>query len=139
MASFTLSPDQAQEEAQLLAMCKQFQGEYLPAHHGRGSFATTYSWEFINASCALYRIYCGAELSPWDSKQLQRISRGHDGLRKANLHLWIIGYMAQRFQDTGVSSCRGSKMTFSIVEYLYNTHLKQILKPTSDATDGTAT
>ena len=94
-----------------------------------------YSSEFVKASCALYRIYSSAELSPWDSKRLQRISRGHDGLQKANLHVWVLGHMARRFRDTEISSCRGATMTLQKVEYLYKAHMLPILKPPSEAPD----
>ena len=96
-----LSKAQKLREAELLAICKSKQGGYLPGHHGRGSWATTYSNEFIAASkelCALYK--AAGEYFP------------HYALSRS-------------FRHAGIRSCRGAEMTFERVDYLYNTHLKE--------------
>jgi len=121
MASFNLSPDQAQEEAKLLVICKQYQGEYRPAHHGPGSYATKYSREFVKAAIALYRLYSTAAQ--------------HAGAREWYLHALVLDHMARRFRDTKISTCRGATMTLPNAEYLYKTHMLPILKPPSEVSD----
>lgn len=92
---------QKRREAELLAICKSKQGEYLLAHHGRGSWATTYSNEFIAASKELCELYKAAgEYFPQYA-------------------------LSMRFREVGIRSCRGAEMTFERVDYLYNTHLKE--------------
>ncbi|MGE8943137.1 hypothetical protein ACO2I3_14595 [Leptospira interrogans] len=91
---------QKRREDELLAICKSKQGEYLPGHHGRGSWATTYSNEFIAASrelCALYKV--AGEYFPYHA-------------------------LSRSFRQAGIKSCRGAEMTFKRAEYLYNTHLR---------------
>ena len=49
----------AQHEAEisrLIATCQKRQGEYIPSTHGRGSWATTYSNEFVAAASELYTL-----------------------------------------------------------------------------------
>jgi hypothetical protein len=95
-----LSESDQAREAELLATCKVKQGEYLPWHHGRGSWATTYSNEFISAAKELYLLY-------------EKVG-----------HYWPAAAMSRRFRDAGIRSCRGSEMSIERVEYLYNAHLK---------------
>lgn len=45
------------EISELVATCKKSQGQYIPAFHGSGSWATTYSNEFIAASSRLYLLF----------------------------------------------------------------------------------
>jgi len=100
MAVNTLSEAQKLREAELIAICKFHQGEYLPAYHGRGSWATTYANEFIAASKELCAIYEAAgECFPQYA-------------------------LARSFREAGITSCRGSIMTFERAEYLYTTHIK---------------
>ena len=101
-----LSAADKQEEKELLIVCKQHQGEYRFAHHGSGSWATTYSKDFIRAAANLYLLY------------------------KRN-DLWPITCMSRIFQEEGVRSCRGSIMTYARIEYLYNTHLQEIISEKS--------
>ena len=41
---------------ELISICKKYQGEYLPSTHGSGSWATTYSLDFIRAAAELFSI-----------------------------------------------------------------------------------
>ncbi len=88
---------------ELLATCEKHQGEHLKVTHGSGSWATTYSNEFIDAAAAIYNLY--------------KIS----GLPKP------IHQLSQDFQRCKIKSCRGSKMDERRVKYLYQTHLKSRL------------
>ncbi|MGI3130403.1 hypothetical protein ACRSLK_08385 [Halopseudomonas pachastrellae] len=87
---------------ELVATCKKYQGEYLPNTHGPGSWATTYSREFIQAAAELYLI-----------------------LEKSNSP-WPIDDLSQLFRDNKIPSCRGAQMTPAKVEYLYKKHLKSV-------------
>lgn len=87
---------------ELLSVCKTHQGEYVPGDHGPGSWATTYSWDFINAATDIFLIL---------SKE--------KSLFAAQLE------MSKLFKTYGIRSCRGSEMTFARVEYLYKAHLKK--------------
>ncbi len=42
-----ISKNQKKQIIELVEKCKSKQGEYLPSHHGSGSWATTYSTEFV--------------------------------------------------------------------------------------------
>jgi len=84
----------------LVEKCKSKQGEYLPAHHGSGSWATTYSTEFINSACELYILFQDLELGD-------------------PLYLLSI-----KFRSAGIRSCRGAEFHIDRVEYLYKTHLR---------------
>lgn len=88
---------------QLILICKKYHGEYLPNSHGPGSWATTYSPEFIAAAAELYLI-----------------------LDKSNSS-WPLDDLSKLFMDNNISSCRGTEMTPDKVEYLYNNHLKATL------------
>jgi hypothetical protein len=129
LRSFELSPEQVKEEERFLGICKKWQGEYLPGSHGPGSWATTYSNEFIEAAVGLYKVYNSAELSPWDKKHLHRISRDIEALIKANLRIWILYHMAEKFRDAKIGSCRSSEFTPQKMEYLYNNHMRALLTP----------
>ena len=89
---------------ELVAVCKKSQGEHLPAHHGSGSWATTYSNDFINAAAEICSI-------------VQK--NGHE------IPFWI---MSRYFKQAGILSCRGSEFTSDIVKYLYTTHLRNLVK-----------
>ena len=84
----------------LVKKCNSKQGGYLPAHHGFGSWATTYSTEFINSACELYILF-------------QEIEFGDP------LYLLSI-----KFRTAGIRSCRGSEFCIDRVEYLYKTDLR---------------
>lgn len=88
------------EISELVATCKKSQGEYIPAFHGSGSWATTYSNEFIGASSRLYLLF--------------ETLNGVDPLDE----------LARLFQQNEIRSCRGSIMYSDKVEYLYITHLR---------------
>ncbi len=88
---------------ELISICKKYQGEYLPNTHGPGSWATTYSREFILAASELYLI-----------------------IEKSNSP-WPIDDLSQLFMESKISSCRGAQMTPDKVEYLYKNHLKSVI------------
>jgi hypothetical protein len=88
------------EIAELMASCKKSQGQYIPALHGSGSWATTYSNEFIAVSSKLYVLL----------ETFQGVDPVHE--------------LADLFQNNGIRSCRGSTMRSDKVEYLYMTPLR---------------
>lgn len=88
------------EISELIATCKKSQGEYIPAFHGSGSWATTYSNDFIAASSSLYMLF--------------ETFNGIDPLDE----------LASLFQRSEIRSCRGSTMYTDKVEYLYIKHLR---------------
>lgn len=92
-------------EADLLAVCKAKQGQYLPAGHGSGSWATSYSHEFIAAAWELHSLYAG---------------------KNRHSALWLL---SRAFRGNGIRSCRGAEMTPERVEYLYKTHLHDFVPP----------
>lgn len=85
---------------ELIEICKKYQGEYIPGDHGPGSWATTYSNQFIEAASEMYAIY------------------------KMAGSYWPIFSLSKDLKGAGVRSCRGSIMSTDRVEYLYNTNLK---------------
>lgn len=85
---------------ELIEICKKHQGEYIPGDHGSGSWATTYSNQFIEASAEMYAIF---ERSGSD---------------------WPVLTLSQYLKSAGIRSCRGSIMNIDKVDYLYITHLK---------------
>ena len=93
-----LSDEQKKRETELLAVCKEWSGEYLPTHHGKGSWATTYSNEFVNAAADLCLLYKDVGCS-W----------GHETI----LHLYVA------LRDQGIQSCRGGVFNFDTTKYLY--------------------
>lgn len=103
------SEEDEAERQKLLAICKEKSGEYLPAHHGKGSWATTYSTEFVIAAAELWRLY------------------------KKNSYFHPAVEMSRDFQSKEIRSCRGATMTVVRVEYLYNAHLRDRIKRTSSA------
>nr|WP_301735837.1 hypothetical protein [Halomonas sp. MC140] len=88
---------------ELISICKRYQGEYLPSTHGSGSWATTYSLDFIRAAAELFTI-----------------------LEKSNSP-WPIDDLSQLFMENKIPSCRGAKMTPDKVEYLYKNHLRSVV------------
>ena len=94
-----LSQDQLKHEAKLIATCKKWSGEYLPVHHGKGSWATTYSNEFVVSAADLCLLYDSAGCK-W----------GHETV----IRLYIA------FRDNKVQSCRGGVFTFNTAKYLYD-------------------
>lgn len=93
-----VSRDDLSRLNELVEICKEKQGEYLEAHHGPVSWATTYSNEFINAAAEFFFERSGS--------------------------CWPITNLSRALQDAGVRSCRGSRMGIDRTEYLYKTHLK---------------
>lgn len=85
---------------ELIDICKKHQRQYLESHHGPGSWATTYSNEFIAAAAELFSIL----------KQ----SRSFSPITK----------MSQYFKENNIRSCRGTAMNIDKVEYLYKAHIK---------------
>lgn len=85
---------------ELINVCKEHQGEYRHAHHGPGTWATTYSNEFINSSSQLYKLFYESGLFIPTHK------------------------LSECFIEADIRSCRGAIMNIDRVEYLYETHLK---------------
>jgi hypothetical protein len=94
--------DEVDRQCQL-GICKENSGEYRPSHHGKGSFATTYSNAFVGASAKLWLLH------------------------KKNGSSYPQYAMARDFQSLGIRSCRGATMTASRVEYLYKSHLQTLV------------
>jgi hypothetical protein len=96
-----LNKNDEKREVELLTICKTKQGEFLLPGSGSGSWATTYSDEFINSAAELYSLYkkCG---SYHPQHQL-----------------------SQRFRELGIKSCRGAEMSLDKVKYLFKKHLSQ--------------
>jgi hypothetical protein len=84
----------------LLDICQKHQGEHLKVTHGSGSWATTYSNEFIDAAASIYNLY------------------------KKSGFPNPIHQLSQDFQHRKIRSCRGSKMDEERVKYLFKTHLE---------------
>ncbi|MCK0152930.1 hypothetical protein MWU49_04390 [Alcanivorax sp. S6407] len=104
-AHFTKS-DEARIEA-LIKICKAHQGEYLEPHHGIGSWATTYSENFLNAAAEIVFLYRKSG-HPWPLIGFSKLMMGH-----------------------GIRSCRGKEMNFDRAEYLYNIHLSRRVRALS--------
>ena len=85
---------------ELLEVCKQSQGEYLGADHGKGNWATSYSNEFIKASLDLYEIFKSSSIGD------------------------PVYMLSDIFKAHGIKSCRGSVMNIDRVEYLVNTYFE---------------
>jgi hypothetical protein len=94
-------------EAELLAICRDKQGQYVPVGHGSGSWATSYSYEFIAAAWELHSLYAK---------------------KSRHTALWAL---SRAFRTNGIRSCRGGEMTPERVEYLYKTHLQSFVPPTA--------
>jgi hypothetical protein len=90
----------AKNEPHLIEQCKKFSGEYLSAFHGKGSWATTYSNEFIQAAVELYLL-----------------------LRAAG-YVNPVLELSRIFRKNGIRSCRGAEMTGNRVSYLIDAHMK---------------
>ena len=86
----------------LLDKCRRSQGEYRLPEHGSGSWATTYSNEFIRAAAEIASLLL-------KEKSLD------DSLKD----------MTRYFKRSGIQSCRGAEMNIKQVRYLYDTHLKK--------------
>lgn len=86
---------------ELVSLCKASQGEYRYAYHGPGSWATTYSDQFIDASLEIYILLSKPELFNPTIK------------------------LSELFIKAGILSCRGATMDIGKVEYLYEKHLKE--------------
>ena len=95
-----LTREQEQRKETLIQRCRETQGEYRPAHHGTGSWATTYSDAFIQAVRELGNLY-----------------------REAG-HISPIAQISKEFQRAGVTSCRGKEMNWERVRYLWETHIE---------------
>ena len=96
----TLTKEQEQRKDARIQECRETQGEFLPAHHGSGSWATTYSDPFIQAVKELGKLYSEA------------------GYR------WPMGQVSEELKNAGVRSCRGKEMTWERVRYLWDTHIE---------------
>lgn len=86
--------------ADLLSVCKNNSGEYLPSHHSINSWATTYSTDFLDASAELYLLI--------------EKSRSSD----------VLYDMMRIYNYNNIRSCRGGRFNISKVNYLYDSHLK---------------
>jgi len=94
-----LSETQKKLEEQLLHTCVMHSGEYTPGHHGSGSWATTYSNQFILASSQLMMLYRAAGAYSYETE------------------------LSKAFRQRSIRSCRGAEMTISRVRYLIQEHL----------------
>lgn len=101
-----LSAEDSAHLTELTKECIKYQGEYRLSHHGKGSWATTYSEEFIAAAAEIYMIFKRA------------------GYRDP------IFWLSNHFIDADILSCRGAMMDSSRTKYLYHAHIKwHIEKP----------
>ena len=50
---------------ELIEVCREYQGQYLPGHHGSGSWATTYSNQFIEAVAEMYVLFAKGGSQKW--------------------------------------------------------------------------
>jgi hypothetical protein len=57
----------------LIAVCRQNQGEYLDAWHPKTSWATTYSNEFVDAIVRLYALYSSRGYSDPEAELLEAL------------------------------------------------------------------
>ncbi|MDO6483100.1 hypothetical protein [Shimia thalassica] len=89
----------AEKRDELLEICKKSSGEYLPSHHGKGSWATTYSRQFISAATDLWLLYKEAGSN------------------------WPVADLSRDFRRKNIRSCRGADMSFARVEYLLKSHI----------------
>ena len=89
----------------LIETCRDKQGPYRYAHHGSGSWATTYSDEFIAAATGLVEVY-----------------------REAKVVWGPVYCISHDLREAGVLSCRRSPMTLRITQYLWDTHIVRRLK-----------
>ena len=80
----------------LLEVCKKYQGEYLDSHHGEYSWATSYHNYFIDAATDLYIILRDKPFVP---------------------PLEELGHLLRK---SGVRSCRGTSLTGTRLQYLYD-------------------
>ena len=102
-----LSTEDKMKVDELIEVCKKYQGEYIPGDHGPGSWATTYSDEFITAAAKMFIIFKRARHGVWTD---------------------AICDLVDRFKNAEIRSCRGSVMNFDRVNYLYETHLEEKIK-----------
>lgn len=98
---------------ELLTVCHSKQGEYLPVHHGPGSWATTYGNEFVEAATELFAIFSKAKKAP--------PIPGNAGTRYF-LNA-VFDLMAQEFNKHGIRSCRGFQMDIDRVRYLFEAYI----------------
>ena len=89
----------------LIETCREKQGPYRYAHHGSGSWATTYSEDFLAAVTGLVAVY-----------------------REAQVVWGLVYCISHDLREAGVLSCRGSPMTIQITQYLWDTHIARRLK-----------
>jgi len=88
---------------ELLEVCRQFSGEYLPGGHPKTSFATTYSNQFVEAATELYERF----------KKQDR--------RRATILLYVA------LRDAKIPSCRGGIMDFDKTDYLVKRRISSLL------------
>lgn len=114
-----LTADEKRRVDQLLDTCSAKQGEYLPGHHGPGSWATTYSHDFVIAATELYQIFSKATKVP----PIPTLTSTRYTLSV------IFDLMAEAFNDRGIRSCRRSRMSRDTVRYLWEAHIYRRLYP----------
>lgn len=100
-----LTLDEMAEVDRLLDVCFEFRGEYVSPGHGSGSWATTYSNQFIDASKSIFLIY-----------------------RKYYSNDKSFRLMADKFQGRNIRTCRASIMTWDKVRYLLRSHASDLLE-----------
>lgn len=88
---------------ELIEICKNNSGEYLPSHHPSTSWATTYSNAFVEAATELYN------------------RRRREDPKTATTKLYIV------LRDAKVPACRGGLMTYEKVEYLVKRRINKLL------------
>lgn len=108
-----LTPQQRERLETYVAVCRRTQGEYRFAHHGPGSWATTYGDEFLDAATEIFRLYHATEKEP-------PIPPGR-GTRY--ILTMMFDWIASLFRSANVRSCRGASMDRETVRYLYEVHV----------------
>ncbi|MEF2553721.1 hypothetical protein VQ042_20625 [Aurantimonas sp. A2-1-M11] len=103
----------AHQEFKLLAVCREYQGEYCGAGHPATSYSTTYGDEFVRAAVELYQIYVA------DTRRSPEAA------------------MAMAFQRAEVRSCRGQTITIERVRYLIRRRILPFLDGRDSAIPGT--
>lgn len=112
-----LTSDETREVEELLGVCSRSQGQYLMPEHGRGSWATTYSDEFVAAATKIYQIFRSAKKAPpfpADASSRYQLSM-------------VFDLMADAFYSRNIRSCRGSSMDRDTVRYLWEAHIHRRL------------
>lgn len=87
----------------LLRSCKKHSGPRLPNGHGKHSYCSTYSDEFIEAAAQLWQMYRNAGIAHPEKQ------------------------MAKDFNDNNIENTARTAMSVASAKYLYTAHLKPIV------------